>query len=266
MFRPTASDVSALSGIVAKGHQTVHSVSSAPSKIPYGGFSPVRLQTGCQPRPSWLAPFIRGHSRGLPGERCFRSRVSPAALTVSDTTHPSSGPWLRQRLFCPPASSLTMATSELLRTPSGLCAYPRRSQPAEGPHFYLPELADVPPSLLRWLQGSPKTPGLAFAHLEEARQPYDPPTGLRVADLTKLQRSLNAAARQLACPAPDGTFTTELACVESLRRKSVMTTGTFISSLTGLAPAALAALWAALQVNPTNPPGRKAKAGTACGG
>ncbi|MDB6068244.1 MAG: hypothetical protein JWR26_4452, partial [Pedosphaera sp.] len=40
--------VSALSGVVANGHQTVHSVSSTPSKIPYGGFSPVRLQTGLQ--------------------------------------------------------------------------------------------------------------------------------------------------------------------------------------------------------------------------
>ena len=120
MIRPMTSDVSALSGIVANGHQAVHFVSSAPSKIPYGGFSPVRLQTGCQPRPSLLRQLIRGHSRDLPGERLIRSRVSPAALTGSDTTHPSSGPWLRQRLFCPPASSLTMATSELLPATPGL--------------------------------------------------------------------------------------------------------------------------------------------------
>ena len=52
MIRPMTSDVSALSGIVANGHQAIHYVSSAPSKIPYGGFSPVRLQTGCQKRPS----------------------------------------------------------------------------------------------------------------------------------------------------------------------------------------------------------------------
>ena len=45
MFRPVTSDVAALSGFVAKGHQAMHFVSSAPSKIPYGGFSPVRLQT-----------------------------------------------------------------------------------------------------------------------------------------------------------------------------------------------------------------------------
>ena len=41
MFRPMTSDVSALSGVVAKGHQAMHFVSSTPSKIPYGGFSPV---------------------------------------------------------------------------------------------------------------------------------------------------------------------------------------------------------------------------------
>ena len=39
------SNVSALSGIVANGHQAITFVSSTPSKIPYGGFSPVRLQT-----------------------------------------------------------------------------------------------------------------------------------------------------------------------------------------------------------------------------
>ena len=46
MGRPTASVVSALSGFVANGRQAVHHVSSPPSKIQYGGFSPVRLQTG----------------------------------------------------------------------------------------------------------------------------------------------------------------------------------------------------------------------------
>ena len=46
MCRPVTSDVSALSGCVANGHQALHYVSSSPSKIPYGGFSPVRLQTG----------------------------------------------------------------------------------------------------------------------------------------------------------------------------------------------------------------------------
>ena len=52
MFRSMASSVSALWGCVANGHQIMHSVSSSLSKIPYGGFSPVRLQTGLRPPPS----------------------------------------------------------------------------------------------------------------------------------------------------------------------------------------------------------------------
>ena len=53
MFRSTVSGVSALSGFVANDRQAVHPGSSSPSKIPYGGFSPVRLQTGgSQPQPS----------------------------------------------------------------------------------------------------------------------------------------------------------------------------------------------------------------------
>jgi len=39
------SGVSALSSLVANGHQAVHHVSSSLSETPYGGFSPVRLQT-----------------------------------------------------------------------------------------------------------------------------------------------------------------------------------------------------------------------------
>ena len=46
MGRPAASGVSVLSDFVANGRQAIHHVSSPPSKIPYGGFSPVRLQTG----------------------------------------------------------------------------------------------------------------------------------------------------------------------------------------------------------------------------
>ncbi len=98
-----------------------------PLKFRTAGFPQYRLQAGCQQRPSWLTPLIRCHSRDLPGERLFRSRTFvQAALTVSDTTHPPSGPWLRQRLFCPPASSLTMATSETLAFRIGLWFMPER--------------------------------------------------------------------------------------------------------------------------------------------
>jgi hypothetical protein len=44
--------VSTFSGFVANGHQALQYVSSSPSKIPYVGFSPIRLQTGIHPQPS----------------------------------------------------------------------------------------------------------------------------------------------------------------------------------------------------------------------
>jgi len=52
LFRPMTSNVSTFSGFVANSHQTLQHVSSSPSKIPYVGFSPIRLQTGIQPQPS----------------------------------------------------------------------------------------------------------------------------------------------------------------------------------------------------------------------
>src|SRR2546421_484133 len=124
MIRPMTSNVSALSSIVANGHQAIHFVSPAPSKIPYDGFSPVRLKAGCQRRPS------------SPQGDFDVSTVAFSSVCV------------------------------LFRSRTCVRRHSRR---------------------------------------------LTPHTGLRVAPLTKLQRSLNAAARNLACPAPDGTFTTELA-------------------------------------------------------
>ena len=128
MIRPTTSNVSTLSGIVANGRQAIRLVSSDPSKIPDGGFSPGRLQTGCQPRPSLPRQLIRGHSGDLLGARLSRSRTC--------VRWPLAPPGL----FCPPASH------RLLGPPPSFCR-PRRvyvlmpavSRPAEGPHFYLPD-------------------------------------------------------------------------------------------------------------------------------
>ncbi len=115
MFRSMASGVSALSSSVANSHQTLHLGSSAPSKIPYGGFSPVRLQTRFEPRPpshrrrAWL---IGRHRSYLRVRRWFRRGTCVQAVPdASDLNHGSSGPWLPRRLYCPAGSSLTMATS-----------------------------------------------------------------------------------------------------------------------------------------------------------
>jgi hypothetical protein len=127
MIRPMASNVSALSSIVANGHQAIHFVSSTPSKIPYGGFSPVRLQTRLTPRPSsWACPrpLIGRHCRYLVSRRFIRRRsFDQAAPRTSDHDRESSGPWLPRRLFCPTGSSLTTATSAPLSATQRLMDY-----------------------------------------------------------------------------------------------------------------------------------------------
>jgi hypothetical protein len=98
-------------------------VSSSPSKIPYGGFSPVRLQTGILPRPSPTRSGSSLHPRPAYTRLKSRSRkraTSPsracaqAALSSSDRTLPSRGPWLASGLSCPAGSTLTMTSSETL--------------------------------------------------------------------------------------------------------------------------------------------------------
>ena len=127
MIRPMTSNVSALSGCVANGHQAIHFVSSAPSKIPYGGFSPVRLQTRLTPRPPSQACqrlLIGRHCRYLVSRRFVRSgSCDQAAPRTSDHDRESSGPWLPGRLCCPAGSSLTMATSAPLSAARRLMDY-----------------------------------------------------------------------------------------------------------------------------------------------
>ncbi len=154
MIRPITSDVSALSSVVAKSYQAIHFVSPAPSKIPYGGFSPVRLQTGCQQRPSLHQQLIHCHSGVLVRARLFRSRtcVRRHSRLLTPHTRPvalgsASGYSVRQphRLLWPHPSFCAAS--------AGFMSYCQRTScGSEGPHFYLAELADVPPSLLRWLQ------------------------------------------------------------------------------------------------------------------
>jgi hypothetical protein len=119
--------VSALSSIVANSHQTLHVVSPTPSKIPYGGFSPVRLQTHLTPRPPSRAQprlLIGRHCSYLDLRRWVRSRsCDQAAPKTSDLNRGSSGPWLPSWLYCPAGSSLTMATSAPLHATLGLMSY-----------------------------------------------------------------------------------------------------------------------------------------------
>ncbi len=185
MRRPATSAVSALSGFVAYGRQAMQHVSSPLPKIPYVGFSPVRLQTGLLLRPS--RPGTPNHLYAAVACRRPRDPVLPLCVgngPVSARLR-SRGPWLASGLCCPAGSSRTMTSSEALvasrRLPSiagytaGLC--PR----ASGQSF--PDLLCVSfyPCHLPY-PGGPEGGGvtvpspsvLAFATFGQARHPHWP--------------------------------------------------------------------------------------------
>ena len=222
MIRAMASSVSALSGIVAKSHQTIHFVSSAPSKIPYGGFSPVRLQTHLTRRPPSRAcqrPLIGRHCWCLRSRRLFRSRsCDQAAPRTSDHNRGSSGPWLPDRLYCPASSSLTMATSAPLSVTQRLMDYSvrlrttpanRRGSPIYSANPFTPCRHPYPggPSdcsrgcLHRWC---------CLRRISTGSTTTNPTAPDQVGSVTRLQCSLHATAWNVASPAPARTFTTEL--------------------------------------------------------
>jgi hypothetical protein len=212
MIRPMASNVSALSGIVANGHQALHFVSSAPSKIPYGGFSPVRLQTRLKQRPpsrTQRRSLIGRHYRYLVSRRFVRSRsCDQAAPGTSDHDRESSGPWLPVRLCCPVGSSLTMATSVPLHASRRLMVYARLASRLRASGRGSP-IYSVNPCA----HAAARTPVVPtrvaddFSRVGESLRPIctgsattNPTNPDRVGSVTKLQRSLDATAWRACWP------------------------------------------------------------------
>jgi hypothetical protein len=123
-------------------------VSSSPSKIPYGEFSPVRLQTGIPPRPSPARSGSNHHPapaytrlKSLSRKRATSRSGTfvQAALSPSDRTLPSRGPWLASGLYCPTGSTLTMTSSETLGSSAPTYDFADRSNLGrEVPQFTLP--------------------------------------------------------------------------------------------------------------------------------
>ena len=222
MIRPMTSNVSALSGIVANGHQAIHFVSSAPSKIPYGGFSPVRLQTRLTPRPPSRAfprLLIGRHCRYLVSRRFVRSgSCDQAAPRTSDHDRESSGPWLPDRLFCPAGSSLTMATSAPLSTAQRIMYYSVRLQNQSASRRGSPIYSASPfTPCRRPYPGGPRDCVQRCLHrrfclrrISTGSTTTDPTAPNQVGSVTRLQRSLHATAWSVAGPASARTFTTEL--------------------------------------------------------
>ena len=115
--------------------------SPAPSKIPYGGFSPVRLQTSIRAPPSSAQRRLIDTFLPRRASTRFSCPVSWTCVPSERAgrrpqNHSSSGPWLRSRFYCPAASTLTMATSETLALRHGLCIRPQRYSSARGSPIY----------------------------------------------------------------------------------------------------------------------------------
>ena len=171
------SGVSALSGRVANGHRAVRHVSSVPSKIPYGGFSPVRLQTGSVRRHlRRLRRFISGQLRRVPPglviPRCVGRGAGTPAHSGPEALGSASGYAVpsRRRLLWPHPSSWCPSGGLMVFARAGLCLLGRGPG---GPCFHLRILPSVPPSVPRQT-GRPRTirrpPVLAFARMRGARR------------------------------------------------------------------------------------------------
>jgi len=89
MIRPMTSNVSALSSVVAKGHQAIHFVSSAPSIHSVGRVFP--STAGSQPCPP--VPFRNLSELRLTPELPF-VRFWPFLIQASGTAAVPTGPWL----------------------------------------------------------------------------------------------------------------------------------------------------------------------------
>ena len=222
MIRPMTSCVTVLSDGVANGHQTLHFVSSAPSKIPYGGFSPVRLQTRFTPQPpsrAFQRSLIGCHCRYLRPRRFPRSgSCDQSAPQTSDHDGESSGPWLPSRLYCPSRSSLTMATSAPLRAAHRLMNYSVGLQDQlaslRGSPIY--SVSPFTPCRRPYPGGPSECLRRCLPHwcclrrISTGSTTTNPTTPDQVGSVTRLQRLLHATAWSVAGPAPARTFTTEL--------------------------------------------------------
>jgi hypothetical protein len=216
LIRSVASDVSALSSGVANGHQTIQHVSSSLSKIPYGGFSPVRLQTGSPRRPSssskhsyLYAVQVRpsdpyGHYWHVNRAFCHRTSRPEALGSPAGYVVPPGHRllWPHPRLWSPPADLCfirRVSVAQLL--PTGRPGLPQ---------FTLRVSTHVPHSVPRWtarlLLTVTSSHVLAFTIFVLVRQPTYPQKPGHCGVLTRLQVSLYATARRACSPCPGQDF------------------------------------------------------------
>jgi hypothetical protein len=255
-------------------------VSSSPSKIPYGGFSPVRLQTGYwpwRPSPAHRSAVSARHASTSRCRRLIRHHPPSAGspMVLSDMWSgplpgrlQSSGPWLASGLSCPTRSLLTMAASESLGHFRRFMYSYNGSSPVsliqgssrEVPRFTLPVFPSVPTSIPRWtgkvLLTVSSLPALAFTSLAMFRHPNIPRNPIQRGGLTRLQSLLHVTARQVCSPCIGQDFYsrafTPFVAIGSVEYNY---TGKQSIPAAGLSPARHAALWAANQTKPNGQAG-----------
>ena len=197
-------------------------VSSSPSEIPYGGFSPVRLKTGCQRQPSPYRAYMPppAHVTPVPAlaARCRRrggrpEHSGPEALGSPAGYRVPSGLGL---LWPHPSLSVSPADFACLAYTAGLCLAAESER--------VPNLICVSffPCRLPYPGGpdggvTVRSPSvIAFAQFRKARRPpRSAPVGSRAGFFSGLQSSLYATARKVARPSPTRAFTFELSSQES---------------------------------------------------
>ena len=200
-------------------------VSSSPSKIPYVGFSPIRLQTGIRPQPSsmrgglsarpastrhtqtYMWPKLPPQKRDIPQpcSRFFRNGdiAQPDPPSVSVASNPVQRPLARRRVML---SLQVIAYYGLIRNsqplPStyglydGSLSYGLVWTGIERlPNLLRASVSSVPPYVPRWTKRLHMTVTssliLAFALSAQARHPQSCHAGSKAGSVTRLQSSLN---------------------------------------------------------------------------
>jgi hypothetical protein len=217
MLRPVTSAVSALWGFVAKWSPGHTHVSFCPSEIPYGGFSPVRLQTGLGPSPSRPGTHPAAYRRP-------KSRSSAATIAPKGAVAAQSRRWAAIPRDCPVQRPLARQRVILSRRVNAYYGLIRGSTPFPTAYGFRRRVFALRPrrgdsllySACPSVRAVCRTPSdrAVIADSKSARGSLRPfvrvsasaafhaKVGSRVACLSRLHSSLYAAARTVASPAP----------------------------------------------------------------
>jgi hypothetical protein len=216
-------------------------VSSTLSKIPYGGFSPVRLQTGSPRRASGSrTALIRRASVAL-GPYGHYWQASGSSVT----TPPVQRSLAPQRVML---SRQIMAYYDLIRATRSVG--PQRMR--VGPHFYLHVFPIVPSPgprrIDQVLTAAASLTVLAFTIFALVRHPHILPSTVLAGCVTRLTSSLSLRPDRLLARHRHGLLRSSFRSAGHPNRTSNITTRLQPTTAAGLSPATHAASWAARRV------------------